>query len=520
MDRDPAAPPRPAFIHRPAARWTVVPFVGIVLAVVLVVALTGFFRQRTAATATTIAPTPGEPIYLTWADAQGYALGARDGGTGKLLWRDSIAGASIINGTPLGLTLADGTLYLYGSMVGAAAQQFALTQLTAVRASDGHVLWHVALAGQLPDPYVAPIVANGTVYATQLQNTGTMPNSIVSAFRTSDGHKLWDYAPGLRVSAMPLRENTLYMVETAQAGAAQSLQVEAVNAASGQRSWRSALMEGDGAISATLGSTAMLVAASQTISATVGSTGPAWTNTGYLHVLDLATGTQIWDFHSGVGMQATFDATGMTIFATVTPGLPAVSHDHFDPSLIIAFDARTGAKQWQHATDGAPSAPVVAGGFVYFTCVIEPHAFVPFASSLTALDVRTGAAQWHVRNDLPPASTTAGSQGVSYDGVDPPQVMAGTVYSFLLSPKSDLLVAAFETLTGHPRWSDDMGSVGSIFGARGTGPQGPSILLATPTALYVVAGQPLATTALHPSDGKALWTFSTPQNTASLIVGG
>ena len=513
MDRDIAGPARPPFMRRPAARWAIVPLIGIVLAGVLIVALNGFFRHCAASSPASFVRSVGKPVYLTWADQQGDALGARDGANGHLLWRDAIEG--IINGAPVGLTLADGTLYLYGAVQGTVSQTLVFNTLTAIRAGDGHVLWHATLPGETPDPYLAPIVANGIIYATQMEQTSGIPTSIISAFRITDGHKLWEYAPGLRMTALPVRANTLYLVEGAQTGAPLSTQVEAVNATTGQRLWRSALMEGDGG-GAMLGSTSMLVTTTQSQKVISGSGPPVFAATGILHVFDLATGKHLWEVSGGREIQATFDATGTTIFATITNGATYVTQPRFPPSFVTAYNAQTGTKLWQYTTDGAPSAPVVAGTLVYFTCALSASIASPDASTLTALDAGTGKQQWHVANALPPVANS----GYSTGSVTSPQVQQGTVFTFLLSATDETMVNAFDALSGHLRWSVDVGHIDSLGHPIGTQfPEGPESLLVTAGTVYAVAGNERATTVINAGDGKTLWTFTTKQNTASLIVG-
>ncbi len=519
MDRDAARPTRLPLLRRPAARWTIMPLIGVVLAGVLIVALTGFFQRRAASSATNVVETPSKPIYLTWADQQGYALGARDGANGHLLWRDPIEG--ITNGAPLGLTLADGTLYLYGAVRDTVSQAQAGITMTAIRAGDGHVLWHVALANQL-DSDLAPVVANGNVYATQLQETGNdqtgfVPASVISAFRVTDGHKLWDYAPGLRVSAMPSRANTLYLVESAQRGAPLSTQVEAMNATTGRLIWRSPLMEGEGGPSAMLGSTSMLVTTAQFQKEIAGSGGPVFASSGFLHVIDLATGKQLWEVPGGQEIQATFDATGATIYATLSDNQLNINQSRFPPSVIAAFDAKTGTKLWQYTADGASSAPVVSGTLVYFTRVLSTNTGSRDANSLTALDAGKGSVQWQKVNALPQVANT----GVSSVGVNPPQVLQGAVFTFMLSANDETLVTAFDAQSGHSLWSVDFGQSDKPVYSIGTPhPDGPERLLVTPGVVYAVAGPSRATTAIRAGDGKTLWTFTTQQNTASLIVGG
>jgi outer membrane protein assembly factor BamB len=260
----------------------------------------------------------------------------------------------------------------------------------------------------------------------------------------------------------------------------------------------------------------MLVTTAQSQKVISGSGPPVLTAIGILHVFDLATGKHLWEVSGGREIQATFNATGTTIIATITNGATYITQPRFPPSFVTAYNAQTGTKLWQYTTDGEPSPPVVAGTLVYFTCVLSANMVSSDGSSLTALDATTGKQKWQTVNALPPVADSVVSTGP----VNPPQVQQGAVFTFLLGSNDETMVTAFDALSGHLRWSVDVGHADRSAYPVGTQfPQGPESLLVTPETVYAVAGATRATTAICAGDGKTLWTFTTQQNTASLITG-
>ena len=513
MEHQTRQSPYTMVVLRRNARWTIVPLVGGVLALALVVTLIGFFQRHASHPTTTSTASPAmAPVYLTWTDSQGNALGALNGANGKVIWRDSIDG--LINGLPLGMTLADGMLYLYGGAQDTSVTQSTANKLTKVRANDGRPLWHVPTRDT---PDLAPIVADGVVYVTELENPNPFPQSHIEAF-SSDGQPLWNYtSQQMRISAAQVRDHTMYLAEIPQDGSA-LMQIEALNATTGQRIWRSTPLAGLDGASLILGRTTLLT------TTTAGMKDPVthvFTSTGYLYSLDLATGKRLWSFTGGNALQASFDATGATILAMASTDLDFGASpfpDRFPPSTLYALDAQSGTVRWQHATDGFPSSPVVAGGAVYYTCVLSTHSGAPDASSLTALDGQTGRLLWHQIEALP----TLPANGISESLVNPPQVVGTAVYALLLSPTNATLVGAYDAASGQQRWSVALGPEPPEASTRGTPHRsGPDILLTTPTGIMTVAGDPVATTtSIRPIDGKVLWTFAPPQNQASLLISG
>ena len=151
-------------------------------------------------------------VYVTSRDGLS-ALRARDG---TLLWRYALANTGFY-----GLTILDGVVYAEAAKyspatttsthTGGYALQIAASKITApvnrklpfkqggpsslyaLRASDGHVLWHYQVPGDKNNGVGLLAVAGGLVY---INRTAGPSKNIFSALRASDGSLLWSYPIG------------------------------------------------------------------------------------------------------------------------------------------------------------------------------------------------------------------------------------------------------------------------------------------------------------------------------------
>ena len=142
--------------------------------------------------------------------------------TGTVLWHVSLDTSSAPS-TPALLVLPQGMLYAY------------TTQLTALQASTGHLLWQDAGQGWRPPLSVpdesAPVLQmqQGILYLRTLQE--------IDAVRASDGQLLWRHSAGIYTTAQ-LGDGFLYTVGSSDPRAGYRDVVEALRTSDGQLLWR------------------------------------------------------------------------------------------------------------------------------------------------------------------------------------------------------------------------------------------------------------------------------------------
>ncbi len=152
-------------------------------------------------------------IYAGTANNAAYALNA---GNGSVLWQTKIDGA--VEELPV---VANGVVYI-SSLVG----QDGPAYLSALRASDGAVLWRYKGDSYIP----APLISNGVVYIVA-EDDG------ITALQASDGTRLWHFTAqqGFAYEESSIINGTLY-VSAGSSG--EPGDVYALRASDGSALWR------------------------------------------------------------------------------------------------------------------------------------------------------------------------------------------------------------------------------------------------------------------------------------------
>jgi outer membrane protein assembly factor BamB len=154
-----------------------------------------------------------------------YALQAS---SGSLLWSYSAQAE-----TPGLLTASDGVVF-YAEILGIAADSFN-EHITALRSSDGSVLWRLPIAAADGFARGTPAVSNGVIYI------GTN-NGSVYAVRVSDGTVLWHIVrtggfDAIPLDISPLVDNGMVFIEGKQGPGGQNLALFAMRASDGKLLW-------------------------------------------------------------------------------------------------------------------------------------------------------------------------------------------------------------------------------------------------------------------------------------------
>ncbi|MDQ6662518.1 MAG: PQQ-binding-like beta-propeller repeat protein, partial [Chloroflexota bacterium] len=161
----------------------------------------------------------------TAAEGNSAALSALRATDGSQLWRYTLA-----TGSPALLGISDGTVYAIQGIGDIGSPNYAQS-IYALRASDAHVLWHTPIART--DGLVSRSMAeaNGIVYISTIHGT-------IYALHADTGVQLWhvaqtssngrDFGPGINV---PMLENGLVYVGNSQG-------VSAFRASDGVRVWQ------------------------------------------------------------------------------------------------------------------------------------------------------------------------------------------------------------------------------------------------------------------------------------------
>lgn len=131
----------------------------------------------------------GSMVYVnTAADNNSSTLSVVQASNGKLLWRNTLA-----TFTPSLMGVVDGTVYLSQDQGDAS---FATATINALRANDGHIIWHLSLQKNEGMANGGVVVVNGIVYFATSQG-------VVYALQASTGSLLWHTAQHTTMGDLP-----------------------------------------------------------------------------------------------------------------------------------------------------------------------------------------------------------------------------------------------------------------------------------------------------------------------------
>jgi outer membrane protein assembly factor BamB len=260
-----------------------------------------------------------------------YALSAS---TGSLLWSYSAQAE-----TPGLLTASDGVVF-YAEIMGIAGDNFN-EHITALRSSNGSVLWRLPTAAADGFARGTPAVSNGVIYI------GTNSGSVYAA-RVSDGSMLWHVGHTGGFDAVPLDistlvDNGMVFIEGKQGTGGQNLALFAMRASDGKLLWSKSQGVAPGP----------MVNQPQIIGGVIYADG----NVGGLDALRESDGSLLWQH------------TGDQVYSPVFVADGRVQMSSGD--TVLAISARDGTVLWRssislHSTLASGETPeTVDNGIVY-----------------------------------------------------------------------------------------------------------------------------------------------------------
>jgi outer membrane protein assembly factor BamB len=225
-------------------------------------------------------------------------------------------------------------------------------------------------------------------------------------------------------------------------------------------------------------------------------------NEGYLYTgsrdknfcaLNASTGEQLWNL-TGIGWNGA---------PVVAGGYVYFSSDNYtifegtDASFVYALDASTGAQKWSYTAISTPrfsvSSPVVAGGFVYAVGWVSPD--VTWNSALYAFDASSGALIWNRTFTGRACDPVVDGSFVYVSSNHPDEnrnIFAGDIH-------------AFNRSTGVEAWT------------FATGGDASSAVVCVDGAVYV-GSRDKNIYALNASNGKKLWNYTTAATAGTPVI--
>lgn len=229
----------------------------------------------------------------------------------------------ISDSTFVNMTLVNGVVYAGAGSNG----------VYALRASDGHVLWHREIEGSVS---FDPLLVNGIVYISSSVGDGL---SYTYALRASDGAQLWRYSSNNYAFLPTISGDVAYI--TGEGG-----YVTALRASDGHQIWRTSTAAP--VYGAPLVMNGVVYAASS-FSYYSASNGP-----GYIYALRASDGHQLWRVTTDESPTLSMAMNG-AVYA-------------FTNNALFALDAGDGHQRWRQSLDTSigPQSQVV-NGVMYFT---------------------------------------------------------------------------------------------------------------------------------------------------------
>ena len=336
------------------------------------------------------------------------------------IWQFSVPGWAM--NSP---TISDGTVYV-GADDGS---------VYALDAATGGPIWTFETGDVVRSPAIA---SNGVVYVGSNDN-------MLYALDAATGDLLWQHETGSPVQYAPLvGDGTVYVPTISEGGR----KIHALDAASGDEVWVASQYYPfdtgwESGIGAALADDTLIVIDDQ----------------GGLIALNAQTGESVWSFRGEVGTDTPPVVVGDVVYVT------AVNTAH-------ALDVETGSELWEFSTGLFPArgfAPVIDGGMYYFAPDLHIY----------GLDIATGEQAWIFGLDSMASTAPVVSEGTAYvaseDGVlyayDPVTEQERWIFvqlgnmlqslevadGVLYLESSDGYLVALDALTGEELWGFNKG---------------------------------------------------------------
>lgn len=248
-------------------------------------------------------------------------------------------------------------------------------ELIAVSGVTGRALWRHSTGG-IADPSFAPLVVGGVIYAlTSPSVAGISGDSVLQAFRASDGALLWAQPAMGQALQEPVVVGAMVYLTLRTADISHPGVVEALRASSGAVVWRATLAETVTAVTVA-GGLALL------------------TGAGLLMAFNAQTGALAWDFSTALslisptGLVTAPLIVGSSLIVNIATEVTGASPTYH----LLALDVATGVEQWIVAMNGLFSRPTSSSGLVYLSVTLDNQ--TGLTSSLFALNPHNGATVW------------------------------------------------------------------------------------------------------------------------------
>jgi len=295
-----------------------------------------------------------------------------------------------------------------------------------VGSSSGYVTAYDALTGNLIWTYNAgkigagvvssPAVVSGVVYVCS-------DDGHLYSLDALTGKQVWNYTGTSAVSSPVVANGVVYV------GANGS--VLAVNASSGIKIWNTT-------IAYCYGSPALFGNFVY-----VSSSGGAYLGNNYVYALDAATGSILWTYPIGKGLDS--DPTVVNGVVYVGFGVSIEANNPLFYGSVYALDALSGTKIWNFTISvkgsDVSTSPAVANGLVY-VCSID--------GSVYALSASTGFQIWNYSTVTVPLPSS--------NSMDCSPAVAG---SLVIVGSGNGYIYAFDASTGTKIWSYSLNSPGT-----------------------------------------------------------
>jgi outer membrane protein assembly factor BamB len=390
---------------------------------------------------------PAAPLSVYIGSTDG-SVSALDAASGAVRWHSLIAGST---STATVAALAEGALYVTVANVNAYPLT---TDLAALRAGDGSVLWHASFMGAV----TVVATGRGVIYLA-LESAGTTPHEIQMR-RAQDGMVLWRTevagAGPLHASAY---DGTIYVTSFTSLLPSPgyyyaSTVVYALRASTGAVAWHTMIAR-----------TNFLAAVADGALYLVDSGTDVVCDPQMLHVLSARDGTERWH-RQGSLLRVIGVEQGRAIVAAVPDGCAATSYSQV---VLSALNATNGVGMWEIGLQ-SPYGGSLANGVIYLP--VESTALAAYRAS-------DGSGLWQVRGEsgriwvlnqelytsvagqgldaLDPATGTVRWRFQSGDGVAVATVANGMLYGTSTHQATDQslsrAIVALEVRDGKPLWS-------------------------------------------------------------------
>jgi outer membrane protein assembly factor BamB len=307
----------------------------------------------------------------------------------------------------------------------------------ALQGSTGSIHWHVQTDGVFP----GLALVDGVVYATDSRLSGPSSGGAVSAFRASDGSRLWHSRVTSAGLAAPLVANGMvYLVSNLDG------MVYALRASDGSRLWQRQISQGNGSF--------FLIVADDMLAVANTLDGVIWG-------LRASDGSRLWQVQTGYQEVAAPQVAGGVLYIVGTNQLP-------DAGGLLAVRMSDGSVLWRYQVKKATLlAPLLSGTAVYIS--VDDGLVLALRSS-------DGSRLWQTKT--PPATLVM------------PQMAQGVLY---VAGGSGNTVSALHMSDGSLLWQRMIG-----------GAPGLSSLQVASGVMYVADIEGMVS-ALKGSDGSLLW---------------